>query len=395
MGRLIMPFARRSAFTLIELPAKSKRAAFTLVELLVVIAIIGILVALLLPAIQAAREAARRTQCVNNLKQIGIALHSHEGTYKRLPTGSFYRFPMDDAWFESTGRYGKRLNWNWVTATLPFMEEGALISGFDMVRTGAGDTHWAPNHGTLGDANSNRYKSSITIIPGLICPSDEASGSPIMNDRFPAGLNPADGIVGTPDAQGLWYTGSVGPTIPDQCYFPTDQMPAADQAKVCMGWNFGSEPPGSTLDGRDTQAPCDKTASRGVPCVQKGAFVGMFGRTIKTGVPFRKVIDGLSKTFMVGETLPAHWQNNCVFCNNFPLSSTNIPVNSKTPDHIDTTDPPVRPYHRSSGFKSEHAGGIVNFLMGDGAVIGISDTIDYFVYNAYGTTAGGESVQQQ
>jgi prepilin-type processing-associated H-X9-DG protein len=360
----------------------------------VVIAIIGILVALLLPAIQAAREAARRSQCVNNLKQIGIALHNYEGSNKRLPTGAFYRFPMDDAWFESSGKYGKRLDWNWVTAMLPFMEEGAVISGFDMVRTSASDTHWAPNHGNLGDATSNRYKCSVTVIASLICPSDEAAASPILTDRFPAGLNPADPDVagGIPDAQGLWYTGSVGPTIPDLCEYDNSYSPA-DQAKVCMGWNFGSEPPGSTLDGRDTRAGCFNSGSRGVPCLQSGNFVGMFGRTIKTGVPFRKVTDGLSKTLMVGETLPAHWQNNCVFCNNFPLSSTHIPINLKLPEAIDT--PTKREYWRSSGFKSEHAGGVVNMLMGDGSVQGMSDTVDYFVYNAYGTTAGGETLTGQ
>jgi len=364
-----------------------RRHAFTLVELLVVIAIIGILVALLLPAIQAAREAARRSQCVNNLKQLGVALHNHEGTYKRLPTGSFYRFPLDDAWFQSASMYGKRLNWNWVTATLPFMEDGALINNFDMVRASAADQHWRPSDGTPADQSSNRYKCSITIIPSLICPSDEASGSPILNDRFPAGFNPADGDSATPDAQGLWYTGSVGPTIPDRCEFDT-ALSATDSAKVCMGRNFGSEPP----DG-STQTPrCISAGSRGVPCVQQGTFVGMFGRTIKTGVEFRKVTDGLSKTFMVGETLPAHWLNNCVFCNNFPLSSTHIPINLKTLDAIDTAEPLKRDFWRSSGFKSEHAGGVVNFLMGDGSVQGISDTIDYFVYNAFGTTAGGESL---
>jgi len=100
------------------------RQAFTLVEHLVVIAIIGILVGLLLPAVQAAREAARRTQCTNNLKQIGLAMHNHHDTY---PSG---RFPPGGG--NDTRPFGENASviWgsSWTVYILPFMELDNIVA---------------------------------------------------------------------------------------------------------------------------------------------------------------------------------------------------------------------------------------------------------------------------
>src|SRR5688572_15153133 len=92
-----------------------RRSAFTLVELLVVIAIIGVLVAILLPAIQAAREAARRTQCINNLKQIGLAILNYNSTKREFPTGG--NEPWHDQGLDSQ-RWSK--GYGWMVQVLPY-----------------------------------------------------------------------------------------------------------------------------------------------------------------------------------------------------------------------------------------------------------------------------------
>jgi len=121
----------------------SPRRGFTLVELLVVIAIIGVLVALLLPAVQAAREAARRMSCSNNLRQIALALHNYEDTHKRFPPGSIWVYPIPPslpppAGFDMNQDIAEG-NWGWGAMILPNIEQGNLhatigVTTLNMVR---------------------------------------------------------------------------------------------------------------------------------------------------------------------------------------------------------------------------------------------------------------------
>lgn len=133
----------------------SARTGFTLVELLVVIAIIGILIALLLPAVQAAREAARRMSCSNNLKQIGIALHNYHDAMGVFPTGIVATMPPN------------RPKWGWAALILPYMEQGALHESTDVKGVGLFPQITAAVGGNAAlDANLK------TVISGYRCPSD-------------------------------------------------------------------------------------------------------------------------------------------------------------------------------------------------------------------------------
>lgn len=126
-----------------------RRCGFTLVELLVVIAIIGVLVALLLPAVQAAREAARRTQCTNNLKQIAIAAHNHHDVYKRFPSG--HRLTYNAA--SNTQVYFS----NWAIQLLPFMEQQQLFDLYD---------------DTVPNTHANNKVVRETYLATHTCPSE-------------------------------------------------------------------------------------------------------------------------------------------------------------------------------------------------------------------------------
>jgi prepilin-type N-terminal cleavage/methylation domain-containing protein len=164
-----------------------RRTAFTLVELLVVIAIIGILVALLLPAIQAAREAARRTQCQNNIKNIALAMHNYESSKKHFPAAAYkvpYNPPTSTQPQENLS--DSQLYSNWLIEILPQLEQAALYDRFD--------TFW--NVPDVTDPRRQRITNAATApindaneisqeISYFLCPSDNGQGNYFSGGSFP------------------------------------------------------------------------------------------------------------------------------------------------------------------------------------------------------------------
>lgn len=139
-----------------------QRKAFTLIELLVVIAVIGILIALLLPAVQAAREAARRTQCINQLKQLGVALHNYHDVKRQFPPST-----MQDAGYEN-GTLGEFFAYGALAMLMPYMEGGNVYNTMNM-----SEPLYVPGSGSSGySISAANMRAAGTLVPLLLCPSD-------------------------------------------------------------------------------------------------------------------------------------------------------------------------------------------------------------------------------
>jgi prepilin-type N-terminal cleavage/methylation domain-containing protein len=177
------------------------RQAFTLVELLVVISIIGILVALLLPAVQSTRSAGRRTHCSNNLKQLGAALHGYHATHRKFPPGG-----IGYGWCKYPGEHGtdKVKNTNGLLLLLPNLEQLPLYEQFDHAQCASNAMHG--NTGCCGPCTAEGSLAGDVVASGnaavvstrlsiLSCPSD--TGGPYLSAHSPHyGIKPGSGFRG-------------------------------------------------------------------------------------------------------------------------------------------------------------------------------------------------------
>lgn len=299
---------------------RPRRSAFTLVELLVVIAIIGILIALLLPAVQAARESGRRSSCINNLKQIGLSLHNYELTQRALPPGARY---IDGGDIKQGSVY---------VYLLPYLEEYALYDLFDLTADNIDDT-------TLEGSSELAAATTLNV---LTCPSDNRE--PLYEGRYAHN-----------------YSASRGPTQ--------------------VWWNSKClcDHPWSDLATSPIDDPRD--------------FAGPFTR-VGTQSRVSQVTDGLSNTIFFGEVRPQcsqHARNGWVASNNGNgYCTTLIPINydSCSDESPDRCGRPCN-WNTEVGFKSTHPGG-ANFLLGDGSVHFVQDSIDHAAYQLLGAKDDGQ-----
>jgi len=320
------------------------RRGFTLVELLVVIAIIGVLVALLLPAVQAAREAARRSQCTNNQKQVALAILNFENAKKQVPQyhAAVITTPNTPAYPYGGSGYRDQPGPVWTVLILPYMEQQQLYDRWD-------------KKGFMRAPLPNINATLVAqVVPGLVCPTAQSAQNPIFDNR-------RDGVGANPPgpAAGLFYAASMGPAHVDD---PACALcPAGIDSWCCQGRNYGTNV--------NDDAP------------------GMFGRNDKVRY-LKQVTDGTSNTILIGETLPEQCAYAGMWAPNFSLAGMMTPLNTHQP--LSVCSVAQQACHRiACGFKSDHPS-VVIFAMVDGSVHALSETIDHETYANLGTRAGSD-----
>jgi prepilin-type N-terminal cleavage/methylation domain-containing protein/prepilin-type processing-associated H-X9-DG protein len=320
----------------------ARQRGFTLVELLVVIAIIGILIGMLLPAVQQVREAARRVTCANQMRQMSLAMLSYESANEQYPSGEFWL-----GTYNPNGSWRGWSRWNWTVKILPFMEQTALYNSSDL--------------------NSPAFRGSAyqdamdATPPGFLCPSNPHNSVKFReNEQTPnEEIAECDYAANSGDHFGGGAFGvGADPTIGTP---PT--YPAFANTWQTAGYKRGGHP------------------IRGV--------ISRFG----WGATIANVSDGTSNTFLVGECIGVYSINQNFGSQSWALTS--YPMNWKN-DHFKNLSnwPTLANPQWGDGlvFRSLHAGGLVNFAMCDGSVQSLSQNINQDLYMALSSRAGGEVV---
>lgn len=361
------------------IPNREQRiGGFTLVELLVVIAIIGVLVALLLPAVQAAREAARRNQCMNNLKQLGLGMLNHEAAKKRFAQNEQFIYPS------KTGLVKRDLASHLVMVT-PYLEASGLYGQLDLSITA---TTVVPGDQTVQGVKLRQIPLAI-----LTCPSDELTG-----------------VVDPKQFKNKWTINYPGPVA-------TTSYSGSMGAQV-MGWGTfdvksvvgtaGNEQYGtnSKYKGDDwfnmTSKPdtCGNPENERGDCPDPATISGVFSRSAWAAA-LKEIEDGTSNTIMMGEIRPSTAAHNWI--NGWTLSegmwfATTAPLNLETSPAV-TGEPQPKDrewddeFNAAHGFKSRHPGGVV-FVFCDGSVHFLSEAIDYTNYQRLGARSEGQSITE-
>jgi hypothetical protein len=346
------------------------------VELLVVIAIIGILVALLLPAIQAAREAARRMTCANNLKNISLACVEFHDTKKHLPT-SISQWPEDYEWqatgdkpvwiggpdpnkgkahqdYGGPGMNGK----GWMVDILPNMEEQ---SAHDQILTHYKGTFSASRNSGSGMGHMDIRTIMTTQYSWLSCPTDQSAG-PTAGQWY-WGTDPATAPSGQIAKSTNSYKGVLGDSIIcDNANFHARDCPSTPFA------DFGTKP--------DSHAT-----------VSANGF--FYRNTYVRPVPFKKATDGISKTFMVGECVVGQDWHSAAFFADGDWATCGIPLNYFV-EGAPEAEIKYERWFEVRGFKSLHSGG-AQFAMADASVHFVTESIDHLIYRGLATRNGGET----